>query len=887
MNISGPAATANLVVGNYIGTTATGSTPDASPFQNTLGNTADGVRIDNAPNNTIGGTSVAERNVIAGNKGNGVQISGSAATTNVVKGNFIGLDATGAIDRGNGGNGVLLKDAPNNLIGGTASGSRNLISGNGSQGVYIQNSGATGNRVEGNYIGTTISGDSVAGNDSDGVMLDRAPGNTIGGTTAEARNVIAANGGRGVRFQGTEATGNLIEGNYIGTTANGVGGTGIGNNYDGLFIAGGGGNTIGGSVVGSRNVIAGNGRNGIQVLSDGNVIQGNYIGIDASGATARPNGNTTLSVGDGILVSDAKNNVIGGTASGSSNVISSNIVAGIEISGGASSGTVIQGNLIGTDATGMLARGNGQDGIKLNSAVNTLVGGTTASARNVIAANGARFITNGIVIQGSGATGNQVKGNYIGTDITGARALGNSSDGVFIFGAPGVTIGGTTAGARNVISGNGGRGVEIFGSTASGVVVQGNIVGLDAGGTVAVGNGADGIVVTGAPANIIGGSSAGAANIVSANGAMGVEILDLGATGNIVKGNRIGTDISGGAGLGNVLYGVFINGAPGNSIGGTDVGAANVISDNDAGVFISGLGATGNTVQGNFIGTNPAGTAPLANAFDGVRVGGSASNNIIGGSLSAAGNVIAFNGGNGVLIDSGTGDSILSNSIFSNASLGIDLGFDGLTPNDAGDGDSGANNLQNFPVLSTVQSTNSGTTVTGNLNSTPGSSFTIQFFSGNACDPSGNGEGKTLLGSLNVQTSGTGSAGFNQTFPPIVAAGYWVSGTATDASGNTSEFSSCLQVTGITPPPLTQGDIDCSGHVNSIDALRLLRYVAGLDVTQNQPCPPPGTNLPPKWGDADCNGAITSVDALKVLRFVAGLAVSQTQPCPAIGQPVS
>ncbi len=883
INISGAAASGNLIVGNYIGANATGSSDDTAT--STLGNTGDGIRIENSANNTIGGTSLAARNVIVGNHSDGIELTGSGATNNLIEGNMIGLDATGALDRGNSSNGVLLSGAPSNVIGGTAAGSRNVISGNGSQGVNINGAAAAGNVVEGNYIGTSITGTVGLGNDSDGVIINAAPGNTIGGTVAEARNVISGNSGRGVRVQGIGATGNLFQGNYIGTDVTGT--LDFGNSNDGIFISGGGSNTIGGTTAGTRNIISGNNGNGIQITADGNLVQGNYIGVDVTGAARLGNGKPSLDTGDGVFINGAATNTIGGTAAGAGNVISSNVSEGIEIIDGASTGNVVQGNFIGTDLTGTVPLGNGKDGILLNAAKNTTVGGTASGARNIISANGARFLSNGVLVEGSGATGNQVQGNYIGTDVTGTVALGNSSDGVFVSGSPGVIIGGTTGPARNVISANGGRGVEIFGATATGVVVQGNMIGVGVTGTTALGNSADGVVVSGAPGNTIGGASAGAGNVVSANGAMGVEILDLGATGNVILGNHIGTDISGGANLGNVLYGVFINGAPGNSIGGTAAGARNVISGNDAGVFISGIGASGNVVQGNFVGTTASGTAALGNAFDGVRVGGSAGNNSIGGAAAGAANNIGFNGGNGVLIDSGTGNAILSNSIFSNTALGIDLGFDGVTPNDPGDPDIGANNLQNFPVLSAAQSSSFGTTVTGSLNSTASSTFTLQFFYESACDPSGNGEGRTFMGSLSRGTDGSGNASFGQTFPTIVGAGNWVTATATDAGGNTSEFSACIQVTGIAPPPLTQGDVDCSGQVNSIDALKLLRYVAGLDVTQNQPCPLIGTNLPPKLGDVDCSGQVNSVDALKVLRFVAGLTVSQNEPCPDIGQPLS
>ena len=159
-----------------------------------------------------------------------------------------------------------------------------------------------------------------------------------------------------------------------------------------------------------------------------------------------------------------------------------------------------------------------------------------------------------------------------------------------------------------------------------------------------------------------------------------------------------------------------------------------------------------------------------------------------------SGNIIAFNGGDGVFVLEATENAILSNHIFSNSDLGIDLSPDGVTPNDAGDTDTGANNLQNFPVL-TSATTGSSTTIEGSLNSTPDMDFRLEFFSNSACDPSSHGEGETFLGSASVTTNGSGNASFSITFPHTVPVGYFITATATDPNNNTSEFSQCMQVT--------------------------------------------------------------------------------------------
>ena len=169
-------------------------------------------------------------------------------------------------------------------------------------------------------------------------------------------------------------------------------------------------------------------------------------------------------------------------------------------------------------------------------------------------------------------------GNRIGTDALGAVALGNTSDGVSIEGAPSNTVGGTTAATRNVLSGNLGDGLSIGQADATGNVILGNFIGTDLAGTVPLGNGDDGIQILGAPGNTVGGTVLGAGNVISANGSNGIFVLSAGATGNVVRGNSIGTDVSGTSDLGNLSNGVNVQGVSGTTIGGSAPGAGNVIS---------------------------------------------------------------------------------------------------------------------------------------------------------------------------------------------------------------------------------------------------------------------------------------------------------------------
>lgn len=625
---------------------------------------------------------------------------------------------------------------------------------------------------------------SSAGSGANGLTIS-AGNSTVRGLVI---NRFAANG-IGLVTNG----GNTVEGNFLGT--NPAGTADLGNSIHGVVI-GSPGNTIGGTSPGARNVISGNNVFGIEISgAGGNHVQGNFIGTNAAGT------GKIFNSAHGIFIFRSPNNTIGGTVPGARNIISGNgngffTAPGIQIHEIQSTGNVVQGNFIGTDVTGTVDLGNTHVGVLIVRAPGNTIGGTTAGARNVISGNNTR----GVEIQGAAATGNVVQGNFIGTDVTGTADLGNSEAGIFLF-APNNTIGGTVAGAGNVISGNNffaGVGIITAGPSfpATGNVVQGNFIGTDATGTVDLGNSGFGVWLVGAVGNIIGGTALGARNVISGNDFRGIQIHGGGAPGNQVQGNFIGTDVTGTLDVGNSAEGVFLFFASGNTIGGTTPAARNVISGNNGdGVEIEGsdTGATGNQVQGNFIGTQADGTSPLGNSFHGVliRVGFGTPGNAIGGTASGAGNAIAFNGGDGVFVESSTGNAIRRNSIFSNSGLGIDLGTNGVTLNDAGDGDTGANKLQNFPIVTSGTSGGGSTTVQGTLNSTPNTTFALEFFSNAFCDPSNFGEGQNSIGSGAVTTDGTGNASFAFNFPIEVALPQFITATATDPSGNTSEFSNC------------------------------------------------------------------------------------------------
>ena len=308
----------------------------------------------------------------------------------------------------------------------------------------------------------------------------------------------------------------------------------------------------------------------------------------------------------------------------------------------------------------------------------------------------------------------------------------------------------------------------------------------------------------GADANgllIVGGSSTVRGLVINRFGESGVRV-DLNGN-NSVEGNFIGTNVTGNAAFGN-LRGLWLSSAN-NKAGGTTSDAGNLISGNttNAGVFIIGAAATGNLVQGNYLGTDAAGIDDLGNdtgVFLTSGLGGStigASGNTIGGTVDGAGNTIAFNGYAGVVVFSGTGNAILGNSIWANtggSGLGIELidPLHGVTPNDSGDEDTGPNNLQNFPVVTSA--IGGSTTIEGTLNSTPNIQFRLELFSNSACDPSGSGEGETFLCFTDVTTNSSGDASFTVSLSTSVPAGQFITATATDPDGNTSEFSQCTPV---------------------------------------------------------------------------------------------
>ncbi len=715
-----------------------------------------------------------------------------------------------------------------------------------------------GGTVTRSFIGT-FDGSTAAANTEGIVSLPGAGNVVVGGPSAIDRNVISGNFFDDVLLREAGAT---VQNNLIGTNLAGAAALSGINSRIGVELVEGEGAVIG-------NVISGHSDTGLAVLGQGTHIESNLIGTDMTGTSVIGNG-------VGVLL-EGSNHILGGDQPGQGNVISgSGPTAFHDVGTGvlvrAAGGMVIEGNLIGTNVTGNVALSNdigvqvGQD--NFGTAL-TIVGGDAPGARNVISGNS----QDGILVDD--AINTVITGNYIGVGADGSTAIPNEV-GVSTVKSSGVTIGGSTPGERNVITGNEAQGIRI--ETTDIAVVSGNYIGLDSSGATAVPNVAVGILPINSTNLLIGGTTAGERNVISGND---IGIGTSFQNGMAVRGNYIGLNAAGTTAIPNTGWGILL--LPNNS----DTTNDNEISGN----VVSGNGIDGiaiqpavntaagnnNRITNNIIGLNPSGTLAIPNGGAGVEIG-----------VPGQGTTI--------------GNTISENSIDTNGGLGIDIQSTDPIPNP--------------PVLASA--TSGSTHVTGTLSTFGDQTIRLEFFASPSCDPSGSGEGRDFLGAEDVLTDIGGDAAIDVTLPSAPV-GHVITATATDVNGSTSEFSNCVTVTGATPAAtptptptatptatptststatptptptaspsgLTQGDVDCNGDVSSVDALKELRHVAELSVSQNEPCPDIGAEVAAVWGDVDCNGQVTSVDALKILRHVALLSVTQNDPCPDIGDPES
>jgi uncharacterized repeat protein (TIGR01451 family) len=582
------------------------------------------------------------------------------------------------------------------------------------------------------------------------------------------------------------------------------------------------------------------GGSGIALSSEGSdIIEGNFVGTD-------PSGNFAFGNSDCLAITSSANNTIGGTVAAARDVLSASTTGLAEISMNTTGtvGNLIEGNFIGTNADGTAALSNTAIGMVLfNGTVSSnTVGGMTAGARNVISGNS----IGGLFLPNNASGGNLIQGNFIGTDAAGDRSIPNGNLQGVALGSPGNTLGGTGVGGGNTISGNNEPGVVLTdGATAN--LVQGNFIGGGIGkpttmaathlpeGSSASANLA--IANTVSTAQVASGTRLSYTITVSNSGpdsAAGVAVQESTPDGttfasiNSAQGSST-TPVVGGVGAILCSLGTIPSGASSTiTLVVNVVAPAGVTLTNTATLSTTSINpnpatfATATTVVqgGGFVGLswqqpsssagNPtpapdslqaqpgtaAGFAP-GNSGGGVYIGlladgdtRGASGNTIGGTVAGAGNVIADNGAPGVIVQVGTGNAIMGNSIANNAGLGIDLGGTGVVlPNHQGGPiDSDPNGNENYPVLTAA----SGSTVKGTMNSAANSTYRVEFFSNPFCDPSGHGQGATFVGFAPVTTDANGNASF--TFTSTVPLGPVVTATATDPNGNTSEFSECISV---------------------------------------------------------------------------------------------
>jgi hypothetical protein len=567
------------------------------------------------------------------------------------------------------------------------------------------------------------------------------------------------------------AAGSVVEQSHVGTDRTGATGIGNGTGVQLNYASG---------VVVRQNLLSGNAGSGVLVVGGvGNQILDNRLGTGLDGFGALPNGDNGITLYDG-----SSNTIIDGNIISGNGTIGAGNGFGIDLqqSGGLAdvTNTVITNNVIGLDANGDLVvrgavdwigpggapnagpvdRGNAGGGIRLNRGTGTVIG--QPGAGNTISGNR----SSGVVITGPVAVPPVLRANRIGTDPTGTAVRANRR-GIEVVSSA-ATIGTAGAGNGNLISGNLSDGVLANGNTT----IENNLVGVDVSGTVAMGNGnlQDG----GTPASI---------------GCCHTSIF-VGAPGNVVRGNVVGGT------NGHSQY-------PGIRSGGAAGQAPNLIEDNFVGTDVSGTVALGNgigiglygdksgtVVRRNLIAFNETVGLWMVEGTEGALIGGEA----------VDGNTIRNNGA-GIIVGydpvaSDTGNSLLSNLIFGNTNLGIDLGWNGVTPDDVGDSDIGPNGLQNFGVLSNVDVTGATTEVDITVDTdTTNTNYEIQIFANTACHASGFGQGQRLVGAFTRSSDGAADIVATLTLTESVPMGQWLTATVTQVStGNTSEFSQCVEV---------------------------------------------------------------------------------------------
>ena len=825
--------------------------------------TGDGLTIT-GPDVSVSGLDIANFS-----QGAGIHITGTAATGDWIYGNYLGTDPTGTQAAPNEYGVEIDSGASNNLVGTNGDGvndpsEQNLISGNTFAGVWITGQGTEGNSVAGNFIGTTVTGDTALPNGENayssywsyrpasggGVVIDgSAYGNLVGD------NVISGNNNFGVELSGNGTSSNVVQGNVIGTDLTGT--LDLGNGFVGIEVdTGASDNTIGGTNAGAGNLITNNGGPGVVV---GNSLSDSTVGDQITSNCIFGNRGQAIDLGDaGVLYNapspqQGPNNlqnfpIMVTTADGSlqgwlggstpDTTFRIDVFASAEYGpGGAGEAQDDLGSLdVTTDATGQVSFAvpfAAPAGLPIVTATATDPLGNTselsAVRRDTLQApTQPLLMVPGGPLVFSTASGDGIElldpdagpldpewnlalSVSVGTltlastaGLTGSgdgsgslsysgslSALNSAMDGLEFTPPPGFH--GNTTASLNAASGGASPlqdqllitdGIFPVTTTADSgpgslrqAILDSNAATTGSTNTIDFdipGQGAQ-TIAPASPLPAI--TNPALIDGFSQPGYDGIPLIEL-------SGSQAETS-----------DGLLITG-PDVTVRGLDINSFS----QGAGIELNGTAATGDWITGNFLGTDPTGTQAQPNS-SGVEIDGGASDNTIGGTNASAGNLITNNGGPGVVIgdsvnDTTVGDQVTSNSIFGNQGQAIDLGDDGVTYN-ASSPQQGPNNLQNFPIIVTA----ADGSLQGWLGGcTPDTTFRIDVFASAEYGPGGAGEAQDDLGSLEVTTDATGQVSFAVPFPapaglPIVTA------TATDPLGNTSEVSAVRQDTLQAPTP--------------------------------------------------------------------------------------
>jgi uncharacterized delta-60 repeat protein len=792
-------ADSNVIRGNLIGTGLSG--------ESDLGNAHGGIHISGGSDcNIIGGSSDEDRNVISGSQGEGTEskwlgngILLEQSDSNIITGNYIGTNKEGTLALSNSAYGIQLYKCRGNRIGGPTPAEGNVISGNIMGGVYLYNTVCSENEVTGNKIGTDITGSQPVPNDGNGIWIHYgAANNKIG-----PDNNIKNNGGSGILCSSENSISNEFTMNTISNHSG-----------KGIVLENGSNQSILAPEIRevTEEYVSGNApvASRIEIYSDngneGAVFEGtttaDFSGhFEWSGHVTGPYVTATATDGDGntsefsLPVSstpvEPMNLVVTNTfdsgegslrqaiqqaeANPGTDTVKFNIPEAdpgynesqkvwviqplTEFSQLLTGSTIIDGTtqtknvgdynpsgpeimIIGSNVTGT--------GLVLSSDSNTIKGLIITG-----------FQYSAIQVMGDG---NRILGNYLGCSASGTESLPNENGIGVVYGSKHTVIGGSLPEDRNVISGNRNCGILIGAPGTDSTVIKGNFIGTDYTGEDTLCNGYCGIhIVNSAAYTMIGGPAEGDRNIIagvrnSVNLYTGNAITIEQSNYNSIKGNYIGTNHDGTAVVYNGPRGILIARGEGNQIGGPAPGEGNVISGHTwSGILIRFSESHDNRVEGNFIGTGPEGSDSLGNSFAGIEFDYGTNNNRIGPS-----NIIRYNGSYGVysLYDSTSQNIITANSISHHINHGIM-------------NDEGANDTLKCPEIS-------GVTISG-VNGTACSGCTVEIFS-DAGD-----EGEIFEGMTTADPSG------NFLWSGLVT-GPYVTATATNSEGNTSEFSVPFEV---------------------------------------------------------------------------------------------